>query len=161
MLLKPMIAWKNTRLTNLIIASSQWLKNSSWCVAARGSVELDLRYWTTSQVIFGGVGVGKTAFAIQLIQNEFIEDYCCGPTIGAALRIDVPWCVVFSASSLFTRFMCRGLVAQAGHHQWSDLHIGLIRNIGAGPSARQHAVLPRLWVQLISVCLMRSKRSWS
>jgi GTPase SAR1 family protein len=33
------------------------------------------------QVIVGGGGVGKSALTIQLIQNNFIEEY--DPTIGA------------------------------------------------------------------------------
>ena len=34
-----------------------------------------------AQVIVGGGGVGKSALTIQLIQNNFIEEY--DPTIGA------------------------------------------------------------------------------
>ena len=45
---------------------------------------------TGLQVIIGGGGVGKSALNIQLIQNNFIEEY--DPTIGAFGVPCVPRC---------------------------------------------------------------------
>ena len=64
----------------------------------------------------GGGGVGKSALTIQLIQNNFIEEY--DPTIGALLACFELLALRAAAlyALLFTRLMCRGLVPQAGHH---------------------------------------------
>ena len=57
-----------------------------------------------AQVIVGGGGVGKSALTIQLIQNNFIEEY--DPTIGAffdsffSLRF---FCTHFDSRALLQR----------------------------------------------------------
>ena len=64
----------------------------------------------------GGGGVGKSALTIQLIQNNFIEEY--DPTIGALLACFE--LLALRAAALFalllTCLMCRRLVPQAGDH---------------------------------------------
>jgi hypothetical protein len=64
----------------------------------------------------GGGGVGKSALTIQLIQNNFIEEY--DPTIGALLACFELLALRAAAlyALLLTRLTCRGLVPQAGHH---------------------------------------------
>ena len=64
----------------------------------------------------GGGGVGKSALTLQLIQNNFIEEY--DPTLGALLACFELLALRAAAlyALLLTRLMCRGLVPQAGHH---------------------------------------------
>ena len=67
------------------------------------------------QVIVGGGGVGKSAVTIQLIQNNFIEEY--DPTIGALLAcMQLLTLRVLLSAHCCSRVVCRGLVPQAGHH---------------------------------------------
>jgi hypothetical protein len=66
-----------------------------------------------AQVIVGGGGVGKSALTIQLIQNNFIEEY--DPTIGAFFD-SFFHCVCFARILIHVPF-CRGFVPQAGHHR--------------------------------------------
>ena len=67
------------------------------------------------QVIVGGGGVGKSALTIQLIQNNFIEEY--DPTIGALLAcMQLLALRALLSARCCSRVMCRGLVPQAGHH---------------------------------------------
>ena len=64
----------------------------------------------------GAGGVGKSALTMQLIQNNFIEEY--DPTLGVLLACFE--LLALRAAALFallpTRLMCRGLVPQAGDH---------------------------------------------
>ena len=64
----------------------------------------------------GAVGVAKSALTMQLIQNNFIEDF--DPTLGALLACFE--LLALRAAALFalllTCLMCRGLVPQAGDH---------------------------------------------
>ena len=64
----------------------------------------------------GAVGVAKSALTMQLIQNNFIEDF--DPTLGALLACFE--LLALRAAALFalllTCLMCRRLVPQAGDH---------------------------------------------
>lgn len=67
-------------------------------------------------MVVGDGGVGKSALTIQLIQNQFVEEY--DPTVVLSK--------VHVFHYIFGYFTDRGQLPQTGTHRWGDMSTGHI-----------------------------------